>query len=217
MRKTVKWQLAQTAELKWWKNYLSSKPKESYLEWKKAYWESLLDRISEQLPLTYSHHILDAGCGPAGIFIALPHQQVDAIDPLLDKYKKDIPQFVPTDYPNVNFTCLPLEQLNKEGVYDIVFCMNAINHVSDIDMALDNLVNAAKPNSYLVLTIDAHNHAFCKHIFRWLPGDILHPHQYDLTEYKEMLEDRGCELLKCVCLKKEFLFNHYVLVAKTWW
>ena len=54
----------------------------------------------------------------------------------------------------------------------------------------------------LVLSIDAHNFSFFKHLFRLMPGDILHPHQYDLTEYKTFLEKQGFEILKTELLKQ---------------
>jgi len=51
-------------------------------------------------------------------------------------------------------------------------------------------------------------------LFRMIPGDILHPHQYDLPEYRKMLTDRNCELLSSVLYRRETIFNYYVLVAQ---
>jgi len=214
MKKTWKWRLAQMIELQWWKNYLKNKPKADYLAWKKDYWQNLLTQA--QLPPLNEKKavVLDAGCGPAGIFMVLTAHQVKAVDPLLSSYETEIPHFSTADYPHVQFENLPLEKLADSNLYDFVFCMNVINHVSELALCMDNLVRAAKAGAYLLLTIDAHNYAVCKQVFRLLPGDVLHPHQYDLTEYKQLLTQRNCSIESCSLIKKTFLFNHYLLVAK---
>mgnify|MGYP000293535628 CR=1 FL=1 len=56
--------------------------------------------------------------------------------------------------------------------------------------------------------------SFFKFLFRLIPGDILHPHQYDLKEYSRFLESRNCKIEQAVCIKQEFFFDHYVLVAR---
>ena len=43
--KTIKWKLAQTIELRWWKNYLGDKNPTEYRAWKKQYWLNLLSGI----------------------------------------------------------------------------------------------------------------------------------------------------------------------------
>jgi 2-polyprenyl-6-hydroxyphenyl methylase/3-demethylubiquinone-9 3-methyltransferase len=79
--------------------------------------------------------------------------------------------------------------------------------------SFDKIVDLTKANGRLVVSIDAHNYGFFKHLFRTLPGDILHPHQYDLAEYEAMLTRRGCHIARTVLMKKEFFFNYYVLVT----
>ncbi|MEM6726326.1 MAG: class I SAM-dependent methyltransferase [Bacteroidota bacterium] len=79
-----RWRLAQAAEIRWWQRYLRKKEPESYLSWKRDYWENFLEKIQCIVPS--QAHILDAGCGPAGIFTIFPENQVTAIDPLLYHY-----------------------------------------------------------------------------------------------------------------------------------
>lgn len=214
MKQTFKWSLAQKAEINWWKRYLRHKDKDTYLSWKTGYWKDLLEVISSECPLEPGLEVLDAGCGPAGIFIALGDCKVDAVDPLLDNYAKSLSQFEPEDYPYVRFFNSALERYSPDKLYDIVFCMNAINHVSDIGLSYDLLVSWVKPGGKLVVTIDAHNHRFFRQLFRMIPGDILHPHQYDIDEYGSFLTDRNCRITQTTCLKKEFFFDHYVQVAE---
>ena len=236
---TFRWKIAQAAEIRWWQRYLKNKPTTDYADWKTDYWEKLLAEIglSElnnasnteggkdfgfevsdfgNAPTYNSSNpksILDAGCGPAGIFMIFKKQKVDALDPLLDGYEASLPHFKKSFYPNVQFFSQPLESFDKQNVYDAVFCLNAINHVADLAKCFDVLVAAAKVGGKLIVSIDAHNFPALKHIFQALPGDVLHPHQYDLAEYSAMLTERGCTIEKTILKKKEFIFNYYVLVA----
>lgn len=214
MKKTLKWSIAQKAELQWWENYLKGKDVQQYHAWKRNYWQGLLDMIADTCPIMAGMDVLDAGCGPAGIFMNLPACKVDAIDPLLDNYNTHLPHFKTGDYPYVTFFTTPMEQYVPNKQYDIVFCMNAINHVIDIRHSYQLLAQWVKPGGKLVITIDAHNHAFFKHLFRLVPGDILHPHQYDLTEYAAFITGNGFTILQEDKLKTEFFFNHYMQVAE---
>lgn len=206
---SLKWRLAQKLEINWWKRYLKTKSPEEYLAWKRNYWKDFL--VKMDLKVAKNATVLDAGCGPAGIFIGFPKNPVTALDPLLDQYES-LPHFQPKEYPNVNFISEPLEsaQIPK---FDYVFCLNAINHVSDLSASMDKIADAVTEGGTLILSIDAHNFQFLKHIFRLLPGDALHPHQYDLAEYEQMVTSRGFEIINSVLVKKEFIFDYWSLVA----
>lgn len=214
MEKTKRWKIAQKLELKWWERYLSSKDKGEYLAWKRNYWLELLKTVEPELSLEKGQSVLDAGCGPAGMFIALPKQKVTAIDPLLDSYASNIDHFEKSDYPGVDFQSIGLEEYRTAEKFDLVCCLNVINHVRNIDLAMDNLWDAVKPGAYFLLSIDGHNYSGFKKLFRALPGDLLHPQQYDLAEYEKLVTDRGGEILKTVLLKEEFFFNHYLVLGR---
>lgn len=214
MIKTLRWRTAQFFESLWWRNYLAKKDVNEYLKYKIIYWHKVLDSISSAVKLNQNDNILDAGCGPAGIFIALKDHEVTAFDPLLDTYNQTLQHFKFEMYPTVKFKTDTLESFKSEEQFDTVFCMNAINHVSELDKAFFTLYQLTKPGGKIVVSIDAHNRQFFKHLFRLQPADILHPHQYDLKEYEEMLTSLNCEILLISLIKKEFLFNHYILVAE---
>lgn len=207
----LRWKIAQAAEIRWWQGYLKNKNKDEYLAWKRAYWEKFLQDCELQIPVGAT--CLDAGCGPAGVFMVLNEQKVTAIDPLLDSYKEKLNHFNPSDYPSTNFITTPLEDFKPKEPYDYVFCLNAINHVADLEQCWEQLFAATKKGGTLIVSIDAHNHGFFKRLFRLIPGDILHPHQYNLKEYEEMLTKRGGKILKTVRKGKGFFFDYYVLVV----
>lgn len=212
MKKSIRWKIAQFLEVKWWKRYLADKDPEAYLLWKKEYWTQLLHELNG-LQLLKGQKILDAGCGPAGIFIALDEYSVTAIDPLLNQYQQ-LEHFQPQRYPFVHFENQAIEQLQFTSDFDVVFCLNAINHVSDIHLAYDQISNAVKKGGFLVVSIDAHRSNVLKNIFKTLPGDVLHPHQYNLKEYEKFLTDRGFQLKQTLLKTPGNIFDYYVQVAQ---
>jgi len=207
---SLRWKIAQAAEIRWWQNYLKKRPKADYLIWKRKYWKTLLSRLN--LTILRGEKVLDAGCGPAGVFMVLEEFQTDAMDPLLDDYEKKLDHFSKSQYPNVQFFNEPLETFSPNERYKKVFCLNAINHVADLDLCFDKLVDFTEDGGTMIVSIDAHNFTFFKKIFRVLPGDILHPHQFNLEEYQRMIIDRGCKLEKSILYREDFFFNYYILI-----
>lgn len=207
-----RWKIAQAAEIRWWRRYLRGKSPESYLRDKRRYWRRVLATLEVDLPA--SAKVLDAGCGPAGIFIALPGCRVDAIDPLLEKYQKHLPHFDPKTYSWVNFRQMTIEALDRTDAYDHIFCLNAINHVADLRQSLRRLYAAGRPGSRLILSIDSHKYQLFRRLFSLLPGDILHPHQFYLREYLDMLTKTGWKIERTHRLKEGFFFDYYGIVAR---
>lgn len=209
-----RWKTAQYAERKWWQFYLRNKKVANYLEWKQKYWQQLISTCGHYFSVNQSMRILDAGCGPAGIFMAFPNNQISAIDPLINAYENDLPHFKKSNYPNTEFIQTSLENFDSSKKFDLIFCINAINHVHDIQKSFDKLLSLAESGAFIVVTIDAHTHTIFKKIFRLIPGDILHPHQYDVNEYQNMLLQRGCNIEGTELLKHTFLFDYYMVVAR---
>lgn len=200
--------MAQYLERRWWQRYLRNKSPEQYLEDKRAYWSRVLQQLDHEVKAGES--ALDAGCGPAGVFIHLQEQAtVTAIDPLLEYYANDLAIFNKEDYPTVNFITAPLETADLSGeVFDTIYCFNAINHVADWNLALDQLTKMAKPGTRLLLSSDVHRHRLLQTIFRALPGDMLHPQQHLVEAYRKALTQRGWRIEKEKLLRQEAIFNY---------
>ncbi len=172
-----------------------------------AYWaRTLADLNWEVKP---GRRVLDAGCGPAGIFIHLHQQEVvTALDPLLDRYEEDLPVFNRADYPEVRFLTQPLEQSIHESPFAAIYCFNAINHVADWEAALDALTSVAAPGCRMILTSDVHRHRWLLPVFRLLPGDALHPQQHPASDYRAALTIRGWTIEQERILRTEAIFNY---------
>lgn len=167
----------------------------------------------EEITVNKTDTILDAGCGPAGIFMVLEGNEVVAIDPLLETYQSKLPAFNEHYNSNINFESIYLEQFRRNNYFDKVFCLNAINHVSDLNQSIFNICNAVKKGGIIYLSIDAHNYGFLKWMFKMIPGDILHPHQLNLEEYRTLLHTNGMTILKESLIKSGFIFNYYLITA----
>lgn len=210
----LRWRVAQYFELRWWKNYLHKKDKNTYLQEKHKYWMRLYNMIAEHLKVNDTHKILDLGCGPSGIYMLFPKNKVTAVDPLIAAYESKLEVFSKSQYATTTFLNSTIEDFKPDCQYDIVFCMNAINHVADISAAYEKLKLCTKLEGKMVVSIDAHNYSFFRFLFRLMPGDILHPHQYNLNEYKQMAEEYNFKILETLMIKKGFFFNHYMMVTE---
>jgi len=210
---TLRWRTAQWLERRWWRSYLKGKSPEEYLVDKRAYWARTLAELDWQ-PVT-GRRVIDAGCGPAGIFIHLHEKEkVTALDPLLDKYEADLPIFNRADYPAVDFLHQPLEaSLSEKKTFKAIYCFNAINHVADWGLALDALTALAAPGAKMIMTSDVHRHGWLLPVFQALPGDALHPQQHDAKAYRAALEDRGWKIDREIVLRTESIFEYIAWVC----
>lgn len=176
------------------------------------YWQRVLQQIG--LKPQPKARVIDAGCGPAGIFILLQDKQnVTALDPLLEHYENDLAIFSRKAYPRVDFHVAPIEQSTLSGPFEFIYCFNAINHVADWSLALDRLTNWAEPNTQLILSSDVHRHNWLLPIFRLLPGDMLHPQQHSSKDYHLALTSRGWKIEQEQVLKQDWIFNYTVWVC----
>ena len=207
--RSLRWRIAQWLEIRWWRQYLHSKDKADYYEKKSKYWYRVLNTLD--FPVPNEQQVLEVGCGPAGIFTILNTCKVLALDPLITKYETHLPHFKPEDYPWVTFENVAIEQA-KLSAYPLVFCFNAINHIADWERGLDQLTALTLPGGTLILGIDVHNHSWLKHIFRWLPGDALHPQQHDRNDYRRALQKRGWIVEKEQVLKKGLIFDYWTVI-----
>lgn len=210
--RSTKWKLAQFFELKWWHFYFKGKEKTAYLNWKKGYWKRVFEQIENSVSIQLTASILELGCGPAGCFIYFTQNKIIAVDPLIQSYQKSLTFFDPSEYPNTQFISLSIEDVSIEQQFDVILCFNAINHVNDIELSLEKIHSWVKPQGKVFLSVDAHNYANLKAIFKAIPGDILHPHQYTLQEYKQLCSNAGFICAESILLKKEMIFSHYLLL-----
>ena len=207
----VRWQLAQQLEWRWWRRYLRRRSLPDYLSQKRAYWQRTFAAL--RISFRPAERVLDAGCGPAGAFIYLHDtQRLTALDPLLERYAS-LPIFDPADYPTVRFVPAPLETHGLRPPFDTICCFNAVNHVRDWSASLDALTELAAPHTRLLLSSDVHRYGWLNRLFRWLPGDALHPQQHGPEEYRRALRGRGWRIEREVLLRGGRIFDYRAWVC----
>jgi 2-polyprenyl-6-hydroxyphenyl methylase/3-demethylubiquinone-9 3-methyltransferase len=210
--KRKRWQLAQFLEFRWWKRYLRGQDPTDYLRRKQAYWARVTDELG--LEIRPGERVLDAGCGPAGIFIHLhDRQEVTALDPLLSSYDR-LTIFDRQRYPGVRFVEQALEEAGQLGSFDTIYCFNAINHVADWEASLDVVTRLARAEGRLILTSDVHRHAWLLPLFRAVPGDMLHPQQHPAAAYREALAERGWVIERELLMRQERIFEYRAWVCR---
>lgn len=220
MNITLRWRVAQYFEKRWWQSYLSGKSVDEYLTWKRAYWNSVIEKVGQLAPElgnalnTNSLNILDAGCGPAGVYLVLNDHRVTAIDPLWSSYEQQFGHLGYDSMSHVQFDTMPLEALEINERMDMVLCMNALNHVADIELSTQKLIAALKPGGWLIITMDTHNYSILKWLFKSIPGDILHPHQNDRKGYVDLIATLGTDYIDAELLKSGTIFDHELIVFK---
>jgi SAM-dependent methyltransferase len=207
-----RWKIAQYFEALWWRLYLFGKSEEDYLKWKKSYWQDFLKK--NEIAVNAGDRIIEIGSGPAGIFMMFPGHQVTAVEPLLAKYKKLLSHFGGGEPGHVDFVEMPFEQYQSGSTFDKVFCLNVINHVSDLPVCMRKLYDLTEPGGQLFISVDAHRRAFLKNIFRRIPWDILHPQQHALSDYQAMLTVKGFTIERVELVRSEWIFNYYLIIAK---
>ncbi len=216
MLRSYKWKLAQRLEFLWWKKYLQNKNFFEYLEWKKSYWIKFLHTIqlSELILVKDSIIIADLGSGPAGIFTVLPENTCVAVDPLMNSYltKGWIAQ---ENYPKTEFIHERLEELELSVKPNIIFCLNCINHVRDIEACLTKLYDLCNSDGVVVVSTDVHTKKFFKYLFQIIPiADPLHPYQLNDLDYVHLFSLHGFTVESNVLLEKHSIFDYRVYVLR---
>lgn len=213
-KKNRLWKLAQRLEWWWWKRYLKNKPPEEYLFWKKNYWTDFLQNLPAEFHAITGKKILDAGCGPAGIFINLENNAVTALDPLLGQYDL-LPQFDRSNYPYCTFEDTSLEDYIFDIKFDYIFSLNAINHVADIRCSIENIYNNLKVGGKAIISTDVHRYHVLKYVLRIIPTDALHPQQHDKDDYYTLLHTIGFKNIQAISLKPENpMFDYICFIAE---
>lgn len=69
-------------------------------------------------------------------------------------------------------------------------------------------------DGFIIISTDAHRYNFLKNIFQLIPGDMLHPHQFNLKEYNNFLVKRDLKIITDILIKEEIIFNYYITIAK---
>lgn len=149
----------------------------------------VLKKVEEQLHTDST--ILDAGCGPTCSAQLFSVGQKTYLDPLMDSYLETYPGKLPEGEK----ICSTAEDIPRpDETFDVVLCVNALDHMIDPDKALAEMRRVLKRDGIFVLGIFLHPPPIAtlrRFIERWLPifREDAHPFSYTLNIIKEVLNN----------------------------
>ena len=166
------------SELEWQKQWVSlfraNKPKA------REYWEKFryLEDIKNTTRINAGSRVLDVGCGISSVLHFVEGERY-GIDPLADEYKKLY------SYPDgINVQKAHGEKLPfADSYFDIVFCSNVLDHVTDPVQTIDGILRVLKPRGYFVFTIEVFGDGVRR-------NDPHHPHTMTPTTVDALIKDK---------------------------
>ncbi len=135
--------------------------------------------------------ILDVGCGPTCTGQLFNVGLKTYLDPLMDSYLKSYPE----ELPEGEKICSTAEDIPKpDESFDVVLCVNALDHMIDPDKALAEMRRVLKKDGTFMLGIFLHSPPIAmarRFIERWLPvfREDAHPYSYTLEIIRKVLNN----------------------------
>ncbi|HJD56375.1 MAG TPA: bifunctional 2-polyprenyl-6-hydroxyphenol methylase/3-demethylubiquinol 3-O-methyltransferase UbiG [Rickettsia endosymbiont of Pyrocoelia pectoralis] len=165
--------------------------------------EYIIEKIKSHYNQISELKILDVGCGGGLIATSLAAQgfNVTAIDALQSNI--DIAaNYAKENNIKVNYLKSTIEELESDTQYDVVICLEVVEHVDNVQQFLVNLAERVKPGGMAIIsTINRTKKAYllgiiaAEHILGWVPKNT---HDYSKflkpSEIYEMLTDTDIEI-----------------------
>ena len=140
------------------------------------YWRRVLKSLPEgEFEIGPESRVLDAGCGGAGILLALEEGIRSGFDPLMGFYLERFPHLAEAP---VRWIEADAEGFYAEEPFDFIFCINTLDHTRDPRRAAQNLEHLLAPSGKLVCVLNVHLtrfwRAYYERFYRFV--DPPHPH-----------------------------------------
>ena len=118
------------------------------------YWRKFryFDKIIKVCKITKGSKVLDVGCGLSSVLHFIEGKRF-GVDPLADEYLKlyKYPEDVKIEKGFSEYLPLP------NTYFDVVFCSNALDHVTDPKKTISEISRVLKRAGYFVLTVEIFN------------------------------------------------------------
>ncbi len=155
-------------------------------------WARLVHYLDQRSLVKKRRRILDVGGKATTIFLALPGSHRYAVDPVYGHLFEQHPFLGDLEqYRGVTFVALPVEELVEEP-FDLIFCINALDHVSEVDVVASRLKQLLAPGGVFVLIVDCYADKAVRDLVRWFDVDVPHPHHFVVEDIPRIF--RGLRL-----------------------
>jgi len=150
-----------------------------------SYWRTyrFLDDILEIIKVSDESRLLDVGCGIASVLHFIDKGDKHAIDPLAEDYKKLY------QYPdNIKLIQGVAEEMPyQDGYFDVVFCTNVLDHVSEPLSTIKEIDRVLKKQGHLVLTVELIKHSQKR--------GLHHPYNLDEEVIRKLMDHLNFKVL----------------------
>ncbi len=187
-----RWKEAQEAEIGWWLEGQKVKyDTRNMARMHRASYSVLLKRIGKFIGAKRSDKVLDLGCGPSCTSAYFPWGEKYGVDPLIDEFRK-AGYMLPA---GMTFKKGVGEKIPfKKGFFDVVMCMNAIDHSRSPPKVIDECARVLRPGGHLVLEMYVQTPALAfvlktaegSKFFRQKP----HPHFFTKSDVIKLVSKR---------------------------
>jgi SAM-dependent methyltransferase len=149
------------------------------------YWRRLLGVLPpELLSIEADTRVLDVGCGGAGILLAVEQGERTGVDPLMGYYLEKFPFLAEQPVRWLEGTA---ERLEAEESFEVVFSINALDHVYDPAVAASQMQALLAHGGRLVLVVNVHltrwSRSYFSRFYRYV--DPPHPHHFHVDRVPE--------------------------------
>jgi SAM-dependent methyltransferase len=183
-----RWEIAQKLEKTCWENIREKVNSEEYLEKKTHFWRKVLRELPPEIKLDENTRILDVGCGPSGILLAIDSGELYGLDSLMDYYLRSFPHLLTR---NISWIKGRIENFAHPEKFDLVFMMNTLDHTFNPEQAIHSIKHILRAGGYVVVTVNCHNYKVLKWYFEIFNRfvDAYHPFQYTARDIKKLFKD----------------------------
>jgi len=146
-------------------------------------------------------NVLDAGSGPGVITFLLaaryPEARVTGIDLSSEEIENCRIIAARAKYKNTDFEEADISHLPWKGHFDLIVCIDILEHIENDSSALESLAEALSPGSTLILHVPARHRrypVFKKTLNFEVPSHVRVG--YTLEQVKKLVEDAQLKILK---------------------
>lgn len=138
----------------------------------------MIQRYAETLPA--DARILDICSGPAFPAACIGKGSITYVDPLIDDFRRAYPG----ELPEGEFLTVAPEAIPKpSATFDLILCLNALDHVMNPELVLNEVERLLKPSGIFIMSLAIYPHWLARLrllIEHCLPrfADVKHPYSY---------------------------------------
>ena len=150
-------------------------------------------RVPERLALEWGSTVLDLGCGPANITVALARAVGErGLVIGLDVSEKMLARAVArTTEPNTGYVRADAERLPlRDESVDALSCSVVLQLVADVDAVLDHIDRVLRPGGRIALSATAAGYGLARQFTPYV-GSFAGVHMFEPDELPAQLADRG--------------------------